>query len=113
MAGERAIVLTTRSLERLGLLRDLFEGLLERLHELRHRLLLLLELARGEVEERLVVPVQGLGRECAETRRELGVLAPEEEPGAACSEDQSDDESDDHLGRRTLEIGSDGTGTDH
>src|SRR5215475_10377134 len=108
MPGERAIVLAARPLERVRLLRHFGERLLERLDELRHSLLFLFQLSRGEVEERLVVPVQRLGRERAEACRELGVLAAEQKPGAACSENEAYEESDDHCGRKTLEIEPDG-----
>ena len=41
------------------------------------------------------------------------VLGPHHEPGCRDTDEETDDESDDHWGRRTLEIESDGTGTDH
>jgi hypothetical protein len=83
-------------LEPLELPVELLEGLGERGDEVLHRLLALLELARREVEERLVVAVQRLGGERAETRRKLGILAAEQEPGSGCSDDETDEKSDDH-----------------
>ena len=121
VARERPVVLAARALERLRLLRDLRERVLQRLHELLDGLLLLPEPAGGELEERLVVLAQGVGREGVEAGGDLlvrplqqgrpllgalplvreldaerGVARAQDEPGAAGAEKEADEESDDH-----------------
>ena len=89
------------------------------------RLLLeLLELRLRELHEGLVVRCERIRGECLQRGAErsarllerghpAGVLGPQHEPGSRGADQETDDESDDHLGRRTLEMGSDGTRTDH
>ena len=117
-----------RDLELLQLAVDLLERLLDRgdemldrllaLLELLGRLLLeLLELGLRELQEGLVVRRERVGRERLHRRLERaarllerrpsfdGVLGAQHKPGAAAPTHETDEESDDHLGRRTLERG--------
>ncbi len=69
--AQGAVVLPARALELLDLLGDVAERLAQRLDELLHRLLLLPEPARGELEEGLRVLAQRVGRERVEAVGEL------------------------------------------
>src|SRR6476469_182857 len=124
-----------RDLELLEFSVDLLQRLGDRRHEMLDRLLpllqllgrpllQLLQLRLGEFHEGLVVRRKGVCGERLQggAERRPGfferahatrVLSPQHEPGCCRADEETDDESDDHLGRRTLEIGSDNTRRDH